>query len=338
MGAAALSNKRLLNRDETMFEISRRDLVFSAAAAYAAFGLDKRIAFIGAAEAQTIPAQAGFKKYKVGDIEVISLYDGVWEKPHDEKFIKGASVDETKGELKAAGLPDSFVTIPFTTLAVRTGDRVVLIDSGTGSGQTGGPKAGLLLQSMAAAGIDPKSVKTILVSHFHGDHIFGLMAKDTNAQTFPEAEIVVPGDELKWWTQPVESIAEPRRGLAKRIQATFPTWKNIRVVDGEAEVAPGIRAVPTHGHTQGHTSHIISSGGKQFFATADVTNIHSLFAKHPDWQAAFDHVPDEAVATRKKVFDRAIADKMTVAGYHWGLPNAGTIAKDGNGYAFTPAG
>src|SRR5262249_20519074 len=209
-----------------MFEISRRDLVFGASAAYAAFGLTKPIAFIGAAEAQQA-ASPGFRKYKVGDIEVISLYDGVWEKAHDENFIKGANVEQTKSELKTAGLTDSFVPIPFTTLAVRTGGRLVLIDTGTGSGQTGGPKAGLLAQSMAAAGLDPKDVKTIVISHFHGDHIFGLMAKDSS-QMFPEAEIIVPATEMKWWLQPVESIPEPRRGLAQRVQANFPNWKNIK--------------------------------------------------------------------------------------------------------------
>src|SRR5262245_23909410 len=319
-----------------MFEISRRDLVVGVAGAYAAFGLTKPVAFIGAAQAQQAPAQT-FRKYKVGDIEVISLYDGVWEKPHDENFIKGISVDQTKAALKAAGLTDANVPIPFTVLAVRTGGRLVLIDSGTGGGQAGGPKAGLLAQNMAAAGLDPKDVKTIIISHFHGDHIFGLMAKDTNAATFPDAEIVVPATELKWWTQPVDSIPQPRRGNAQRVQATFPNWKNVRVVDGEAEVAPGIRAIPAFGHTQGHTAHLISSGGKQLLATADATNIQSLFVKHPDWQAVFDHVPDQAVETRKKLFDRAIAEKAMVAGYHWGLPNVGTIAKDGNGYAFTPA-
>src|SRR5262245_52189034 len=163
--------------DRFMFEISRRDLVFGAAAAYAAFGLTKPIAFIGAAQAQA--ASPGFRKYKVGDIEVISLSDGVWEKPHDESFIKGANVDETKAALRAGGLTDAYVTGTFTTLTVRTGGQLVLIDYGTGSGQTGGPKAGSFLQSVAAAGLDPKDVKTILVSHFHGDHIFGLMAKDT---------------------------------------------------------------------------------------------------------------------------------------------------------------
>jgi hypothetical protein len=121
-----------------MFEISRRDLVLSAAGAYAAFGLAKPIAFIGAAEAQTIPAEAGFKKYKVGDIEVIALFDGDWERPHDENFIKGVNVEQTKAALKAAGLPDAYMPIPFTVIAVNTGGRLVLIDSGTGGGQRAG--------------------------------------------------------------------------------------------------------------------------------------------------------------------------------------------------------
>jgi glyoxylase-like metal-dependent hydrolase (beta-lactamase superfamily II) len=317
-----------------MFEISRRDLVLSAACAYAAFGLTKPIAFIGAAEAQQTP---NFRKYKVGDIEVISLYDGVWEKPHDENFIKGADVEQTKAALRAAGLADAHVPIPFTMIAINTSGRLVLIDSGTGGGQVGGPKAGVLTQSMTAAGLDPKNVKTVIVSHFHPDHIFGLMAKDTNAQMFPEAEIIVPAAELKWWTQPVESFPEPRRGLAQRVQATLPNWKNVKPVDGEVELVPGVRAIPAFGHTQGHTAHLISSGGRQLLATADATNIHALFVKNPEWQGAFDHVPDQAVATRKRLFDRAIADKAMVAGYHWGLPNVGTIAKDGSGYAFTPA-
>jgi len=88
-----------------MFQISRRDLVLGASAAYAIFGLSKPIAFIGAAEAQQMPPGPGFKKYKIGDIELFSLYDGLWEKPHDENFIKGANLEQTKAELTAGGCP-----------------------------------------------------------------------------------------------------------------------------------------------------------------------------------------------------------------------------------------
>lgn len=317
-----------------MFEISRRDLVLGAAGTSAMFGLSKPIAFIGAAEAQQ--AQS-FKKFMIGDIEVFSLSDGIWEKAHDENFIRGVSVDQTKAALRAAGQTDAFVPVPFTVIAVRTGGQLVLIDSGTGGGQTGGPKAGVLAKSMADAGLDLKAVRTVLISHFHGDHISGLMAKDTNAQTLPESEIVVPKAELAWWTQSLESIPQPRRGLAQRVQATIPTWKNIKVVDGEADVARGVRAIPAHGHTQGHTAYLISNGGQQLLVTGDATNAHALNLRNPDWQLMFDHVPDQAVATRKQLFDRAIADKMMVAGYHWAVPNVGTIAKDGSSYAFTPA-
>src|ERR1043165_6837780 len=319
-----------------MLEVSRRDLIIGAAGASAAFGLDRPIAFIGGAQAQTTPAAPGFKSYKVGAPQVVSLYDGVWEKPHDENFIKGANVEQTKAALKAGGLTDAFVPIPFTIMAVKSPNGVVLIDSGTG-GETGGAKAGLVPQSMVAAGIDPKAVKTIVVSHFHGDHIFGLKMKEANEQTFPNAEIIVPGTEMKWWTQPIDSIPQGRRGNAQVVQNTLQNWKNVKQVDGEVDVAPGIRAIPAFGHTQGHTAYAISSGGKQLIVSGDVTNIYTLFAKNPDWAAAFDHVPDQAVETRRKLFDRAIAEKAMVAGYHWGLPNVGTIAKDGNGYAFTPA-
>src|SRR5262245_66210969 len=157
-----------------MFEVSRRDLVLGAAGAYAAFGLTKPIAFIGAAEAQS--STQNFRKYKVGEIEVVSLYDGVWEKPHDESFIKGANVEETKAALKAAGLTDAHVPIPFTVIAVNTGGTWVLIDSGTGGGQAGGPKAGVLAQNMAAAGIDQKAVQNVGIHHIPVGHISGMYA------------------------------------------------------------------------------------------------------------------------------------------------------------------
>ena len=194
---------------------------------------------------------------------------------------------------------------------------------------------------MAAAGLDPKAVKTILISHLHGDHIFGLMDKDTNAQIFPNAEIIVPAAELKWWTGPEAAAIEwawaPRKGLAQRIRATLATWKNVRPVDGEGEILPGIRAIPAHGHSPGQVAYLVSSGDKQLLATADASLLPALFVRNPDWQVGLDQDAAMAVQTRKRIFDRATVDKLLVTGTHWLLPNVGTIAKDGNGYAFTPA-
>jgi glyoxylase-like metal-dependent hydrolase (beta-lactamase superfamily II) len=321
-----------------MLEISRRDLVLSAAGAYAAFGLDKPLAFIGAARAQQ-PADQPFRKYKVGDIEVTALVDGALEAPHREGYIRNANVEQTKAALRAAGLSDAHLPIRFMVMAAKIGDRLVLIDSGTGGSPIYGPSTGLLMQSMAAASLDPKAVKTILISHLHGDHIYGLMDKDTNAQIFPDAEIIVPAAELKWWTRPevdAMDLGATRKGLSQRIRATLATWKNVRPVDGEVELLPGVSAVHAPGHSPGQMVHLLNSGGKQLLVTADVSLLSELFTRNPHWQVVFDQDPQMAVETRKRIFDRAVADKLMVAGTHWRLPNVGTIAKDGSGYAFTP--
>src|SRR5262249_26108828 len=151
---------------------------------------------------QKAASDKGFLKFKVGDIEVTQLYDGVWEKAHDPGFIKNASLDEVKAALKAGGLTDAHVPIPFTVTAIKSKDKVVLFDSGTGAQLA--PTAGLITKNdvWKAAGLDPASVRTIVVTHFHPDHISGLMAKDTNAAIFPNAEIIVPSKEYTYWTDP----------------------------------------------------------------------------------------------------------------------------------------
>jgi glyoxylase-like metal-dependent hydrolase (beta-lactamase superfamily II) len=320
-----------------MVMLTRRNLVISAATASAVFGLSRPVEFIGPAFAQKAAGETPkFARFKIGDLEVTQIYDGIWQKAHDPAFIKNASVEETKKELKAANLTDEYVPIPFTITVIKSKGKYVMFDSGTGGQMT--PTAGQLGEGMKAAGIDPKKISTIIVTHYHPDHIFGLMAKDTNAQVFPDAELVMPAAEYKFWTDPsvIEKLPEARRGLAKRIQATFPTWKNIKQVDSNKDAAPGIKLVSSPGHTPGHSSYLVSSGKSQLMVLGDVTNIPALFVKHPDWQAAFDQDGNLAADTRRKMFDRVVADKITVTGYHYGMPGAGTIAKDGNGYVFKP--
>ncbi len=210
-----------------MLNLSRRDFVVSAGLAVA-LGLDGRLAISPAFAQKTADPAKGFVTYKVGGADVTALYDGIWEKPHDPAFIANASVDDVKGAMTKAGLPADFVSIPFTVVVVRNGGKTVLCDSGTG-GQVQ-PTAGKMMANMKAAGIDPAAIDTILISHCHPDHIFGLMEKDTNKPVFPNAEIVISDVEYKFWTDPavIDRLPEARKGLARRIQAVFPTWKNIR--------------------------------------------------------------------------------------------------------------
>jgi glyoxylase-like metal-dependent hydrolase (beta-lactamase superfamily II) len=318
-----------------MLDLSRRHFVASAAFA-AALGLDKRLSFIGPAQAQKTPdPAAGFHKYKVGSIEVTALYDGIWEKPHDPAFIKNASVKDTKAALGKAGLSTDFVSIPLTVVVLKVGDRLIMVDSGSG-GQWQ-PTAGKLAANMQAAGIDAAKIGTILISHFHPDHIFGLMQKGTNAPTFPNVELVVSAAEFKWWTEPgrVEKLPEPRRPLGTRINAAFPGWKNFTLVEGEKEVAPGVRLVNAPGHTPGHAAFHASSGGQQLMVSNDTAYVPALLAPHPEWQGAYDQDGPLAVESRRKLLDRVIAEKMMICGAHFPFPGAGSFAKDGSGYVFT---
>jgi glyoxylase-like metal-dependent hydrolase (beta-lactamase superfamily II) len=316
-----------------MFEISRRDLVLGSTGAALVFGLKGPVSFIGAAHAQRA---ADSLKYKVGEIDVFSLHDGSIERVLAEGYVKNAALDDVKKALSASGIgPDKFDN-PFTVTAIRTGGKVVLFD--TGFGANGGPTVGKLADNMKAAGLDPAAVPTIVISHFHPDHISGLWAKETSAQVFPNAEILMPEVEFKFWTDPslVEKVPEGARNHVRRIQSTFPTWKNIKQYSDGAEVAPGVRAIATPGHTVGHMSYLVASGGQQLFIQSDVTGIHQLFVRNPGWFSMFDSDGPKAEATRRSFFDRVIAEKGMIAGYHFGFPNVGTLSKDGNGYAFAP--
>jgi glyoxylase-like metal-dependent hydrolase (beta-lactamase superfamily II) len=331
---------------------SRRNLVLSAATAAAVFGLDGPLAIARtrrhrrASDASEPPHRRtqdparGYLRYKVGDAEVTALYDGTWEKTHDPAYFSNATVDETKHALAAAGLATAFVTIPITTFVIKLNGKTVLCDAGGGDQvQAFNPTSifvsGRMLANMKAAGIEPKQIETILVSHFHPDHIFGLLGKETNKPVFPNAEIIVSAAEYKWWTDPSLTSRLPpgRQPLARRIQTVIPNWKNVLPVEGEDEVVPGIRFVSAPGHTPGHTAFHLSSGQEQLMISNDTAYVPALCAAHPGWHGAFDQDAPLAETSRRKLLDRVIADKMPICGTHFPWPGFGRIARDGAGYA-----
>ena len=315
-----------------MIEPSRRALLAATSLA-AAYGLTSRF-FIDPAFAQkTLDPDKGFATYKIGSAQVTALYDGIFEKPHDPAFISNASVDDVKAAMVKAGLSPDFVSISGTAAVVKNGGKTILCDAGTG-GQAAGWVSGKLAANMAAAGIDRAKIDTVLISHFHPDHIFGLMEKDTNKQIYPNAEIVVSDVEYKFWTDPavIEKLPEARKGLARRIQATFPTWTNIRQVTGDADVAPGIRFVMAPGHTPGHRAFHLSSGDAQLILSNDAMYVPALNLANPGWRGQYDQDGDTAEKTRRALMDRLVADKLMVAGFHFPFPGVGQITKSGNDY------
>jgi glyoxylase-like metal-dependent hydrolase (beta-lactamase superfamily II) len=326
-----------------MFATSRRSLVLSAAVAGVAFGLDRSLAIAAPMRGQQTPDPTrGFFRYKVGDAECTALYDGIWEKAHDPAYFSNATVAETKEALAEAGFTTAFVTIPITVFVIRLNDKLVMCDAGGGDQvQAFNPQSvfvsGRLMANMKAANIDPKKIETVLVSHFHPDHIFGLLEKATNAPVFPNAEIIVPAAEYKFWNDPSMTTRLPkgRRPLARRIQSVIPKWKNVLPVEGEDEVVPGIRFVSAPGHTPGHTAFHVSSGNEQLMISSDTAYVPALCAKHPGWHGAFDQDAALAETSRRKLLDRVIADKMMLCGSHFPWPGLGKIAKDGAGYAVT---
>ena len=323
-----------------MYRTNRRDLILSAAGAAAVLGVAKHVTFIDAARAQSAPKPGeGFKHFNVGDIRMTTLFDGNIDRPNAPGLVRNASVEDVNAALKASGLPENNVPNPFVVPVARVGGRTILFDAGTG-GQVA-PGAGRMAENMRAAGIDPTSVRTVLISHFHPDHIFGLMAKDTNAPLYPTAEIVMPEAEYKWWTDAAVFAKLPpaRHDLAKRIQAVFPGWKEkgqIRLVGNDVEVAPGIRTIEAPGHTPGHMAWHVSSGSHQLLVLADVVTYNPIFLRNPGWHASFDADGPLAEASRRKLLERALADNAMVTAYHFVFPSAGTLAKDGSGYAFSP--
>jgi glyoxylase-like metal-dependent hydrolase (beta-lactamase superfamily II) len=320
-----------------MTPLTRRSLFSSVAAAGAATALTPfaRPAF---AAAPAAAKSTGVYRYKVGDYEIIQLMDGARTFPMPEKFVVNISKDEAIKAAVAAYMPEGKVTIPFSPMIVNTGSKLIAIDTGNGLGAHAASKGvvGQARLNMEAAGIDPKQIDIVLISHFHGDHIGGLKNAD-GSPAFPNAEIKVAAAEWAFWSD--EANAAKANSFNK---GQFPNVKKmldgVKVSHYESgkEVAPGITSVFTPGHTPGHHSFVVASGNKSILVQIDVTNIPSLFLQHPDWHSVFDNDPVLAQQTRHKVYDMAAAEKSTVVGYHFPYPCVGHVEKDGANYRLVP--
>lgn len=321
-----------------MTTLSRRHILAGAAAvAVSATGS------IRPATAQSVAAAApGFHRTKVGDIEVTVLFDGARPGKLAASPTRSASLEQFQDALAADKLPRDEIASVFHPLAIRTGGKLILLDTGNGP-RSLAAGTGRMAANFAAAGFDPKQVDMVIISHFHGDHIGGLLTAE-GTPAFPNAEVRVPVDEWNYWLDDVNmnkaaegSNLRNAHANVRRVFGAIPGKNLTKFQDGN-EVAPGITAMATPGHTPGHASFVIASGSGKLLVQADVTSgIALVFVRNPDWFGGGDMDGPMAVATRRKLYDMLASERMPMAGYHLPFPAVGRIEKSGAGYRFTLA-
>lgn len=299
-----------------------------------------------AQQPQAVPGNAmalqqapGYYRLRVGDRVVTRINDGQFARPNPtEGFVRNAAPGDVAAVLRESYLPTDSLTIPITFMVVEGGGRTVLLDTGTG-GQLM-PTATFGARNLAAAGVDPARVDAVAISHFHPDHIGGLADAGGKA-TFPNAEILVPEAEWAFWMDDAAMSRAPEamKGTFQIARARFGAYpqERIRRYGPDAELVPGLRSIAASGHTPGHTAYVLSSGNRQLLVLSDATNHPALFVRNPGWHAVFDMDPVEAEQSRRRLLDRAAADRVPVAGYHFPFPGVGHIRPRDGGYEFEPA-
>ncbi len=269
----------------------------------------------------------------VGDIEVTALADGMLEL--DASLYPSADKAEAGQLLEAAHRTPKIPTAVNAYIA-SFGDTVVLIDTGTANIM--GPTLGKVPANLAAAGFDPGAVDVVFMTHLHPDHAGGLIDPGGKA-AYPNAELVMTEKEYAFWHddgimgQAPDAMKPFFEGARNAVK---PYASRLRKI-ADGEIVPGLIAEPAPGHTPGHTMVRIASGKETLLVWGDIVHTASLQLPHPEWAISFDVDPNQAIATRKSIYDQVAADGVMVAGMHLDFPGLGHISRTKSGYDYHPA-
>jgi glyoxylase-like metal-dependent hydrolase (beta-lactamase superfamily II) len=278
-------------------------------------------------------AIASGHRRQIGNAVVTALSDGTIDATL--KVVANVPADEVREILAARGLPP-VPRISVNAFALQFAGRTALID--TGAGGKLGPTLGRLGDSLAAAGIDPRDIDTVLLTHMHPDHSNGLTDTTGNA-TYPNAELVMHEDELAHWmddARMAQASPRQRRDDFEAARRELAPYRDRVRLFRDGEVMPGVRALPLPGHTPGHSGYIIGSGNETLLIWGDIVHLPDVQVARPDIAVVLDTDRDAAIATRKRVLAIAATERLLVAGMHLHFPGFAYVVREGGTFALEP--
>jgi len=270
---------------------------------------------------------------RVGDITVTAISDGFLD--GNLEVLRNVEAEEAKQILTDNFRPARRTAV--NCFLIYTAGKLALLE--TGCGRLMADTGGKLLTNLAAAGIDPASIESVLLTHMHPDHSAGLTNMETGERNFPNAELVMHENEPKHWFDDAAMAQGNDREKAMFFQAgrdqTEPYRDRWRLFK-QGEVLPGVTAMPFHGHTPGHTGYLVSSGNESLLIWGDIVHIPEVQTARPEACMAFDTDKGQAEATRRRVFDMVATDKLMVTGMHLHFPGFNHLVRNGDGYRLIP--
>jgi len=304
---------------ERILPLSRRRFLkhSTSAVVVAGFGLSK-----------TASASVEFGAIK---IDVVS--DGSLTLPGNFIF-EPMPKDELAPVLEKHGQSPEQLTPPCNVTLMRSGDRTVLFD--VGSGPDFAPNSGILLDSLESLGVSPDDVTDIVFTHAHPDHLWGLL-DDFDDPLFPEASYMIGKTEWDYWMNPntVDAIGEARVSFAVGAQRRLAMIEdNITFFNDGEEIIQGVAARKSFGHTPGHMAFELNSGSQSVMIIGDAIANHHVAFERPEWPSGSDQDQDLASATRVGLLDQLATTKMQIIGYHLKGNGLGRVEKSGSAYRF----